>query len=104
MHALIRATLLEGRLEAVTIGPEEAEEIASVAVWFGMGRGFLERALSICDSVVLTFLMISFVYLLSTIDSEEQRSLGYNEFFQKLSPEAQDWMARIVGGCLLRIV
>ena len=37
MRAVIRATLLEGRLEVVTIGPEEAEEIASVAVWFGNG-------------------------------------------------------------------
>jgi len=63
-----------------------------------MGRSFLERALSICDSVVLTFLLISFIYLLLTMDSEEQRSLGYTEFFQKLSPEAQDWMAQVVSG------
>ena len=34
--------------------------------------------------------------LTKPLHSEAQRALGYNEFFEKLSPEAQDWVGNTV--------
>ncbi|KIJ53314.1 hypothetical protein M422DRAFT_25717 [Sphaerobolus stellatus SS14] len=64
-RAIMRATVLEGRLYVVTLGPESEERIVSTASWFGNG--------------------------VALFGSEEQRSLGFNDFFEKLSSETQHW-------------
>lgn len=65
METMLRATILEGHLYVICIGPESEEQIVSTGSFFDNGK-----------------------YL---FDSEEQRSLGYYDFFQKLSPETQYW-------------
>jgi len=59
--AMTRATLLEGQIYAV----KDHDRIVSVGFWFEPG----------------TFLWTT----------EEQRAVGFNDFFNKLSPEAQNW-------------
>ncbi|KAF8523044.1 hypothetical protein JB92DRAFT_2595079, partial [Gautieria morchelliformis] len=63
-HASIRVTALEDELYIITVGQDK--RIGSTASWFRPGKGLF--------------------------DSEEQRALGYNEVFAKLSPQTQNWL------------
>ncbi|THU89926.1 hypothetical protein K435DRAFT_781417 [Dendrothele bispora CBS 962.96] len=61
-RSLIRAAALEGEIYVVR---NPKGQIVSIAVWFPPGNDLF--------------------------NSEEQRALGFNDFFAKLSPETQEW-------------
>ncbi|KAF8996019.1 hypothetical protein BDQ17DRAFT_1310651, partial [Cyathus striatus] len=61
IKAMVHATALDGEIHIVSAD----NRIVSYCFWFPPGKDLFE--------------------------TEEQRALGYNDFFNKLSPEAQDW-------------
>jgi len=75
-NAILRATILEGELYILTIAKGEKREIASWAAWFPPGR--------------------------SLFSTEAQRALGFNDLFNKLKPEVQDWLTNIV--CVFQFI
>lgn len=68
MAASVRASLLAGYVNVVTIGNGLNEEIVSVGCWLGNG--------------------------VQLFGSEEQRALGYNAWFEKLSDETKHWFTK----------
>ncbi|KAJ4482075.1 hypothetical protein J3R30DRAFT_3699410 [Lentinula aciculospora] len=64
-RSLIRAGLLEGR---VYVLKNQDDEIVSIGVWFEAGNNLF--------------------------NTEAQRALGFNDFFTKLTPEAQEWWSQ----------
>ncbi|KAL0961078.1 hypothetical protein HGRIS_006061 [Hohenbuehelia grisea] len=65
---LFRAWLKAGRLAgAIYVVESEPGRIASAGLWFGPGKALLA--------------------------SEEQRALGWNEFWEALTPETHEWWA-----------
>ncbi|PAV21724.1 hypothetical protein PNOK_0168100 [Pyrrhoderma noxium] len=65
-RSMIRAAVLEG---SFYIASDGSDSIFSIAVWFGPGKALYK--------------------------SEEQRKLGFNEFFEALSPETRHWWTEV---------
>ena len=60
------------------------------------GLYFFLRAACCLERKFLAHSPIHFKLLTKPLRSEAQRALGFNEYFKKLKPEAQDWIANTV--------
>lgn len=81
---MIRATLLEGLLYVVCVGPEHKEQIVSSGSYFAHGKYLFDRYYPLFCLHNISF----------TRCSEEQRAAGFYALFQKLSPETQLWWTK----------
>ena len=82
--------MLEGEVYILTIERGGKREIASWTVLFPPGRALLGT------QVFFGTLVDSFQSNQTTLCSEAQRALGFNEYLKKIKSEIQDWLTNTV--------